>query len=148
MPHFGLMDDKVLGPINGPLMRAKLHVRGGRRRLRQGKISLGILTLYDALNSAMHWYVSVPEHNKKLLIQDNDNLNNDDNVFSVLLRSRVIDHSFDYNALNDIVDMALKKDMSSFDYAEILKGIESVMTQLGVLPFDESELPPEDPNTV
>lgn len=36
MPHFGLMDADALGPIEAPLMRARLHIRGGRRRLRQG----------------------------------------------------------------------------------------------------------------
>jgi hypothetical protein len=30
MPHFGLMDDDALGPVEGYLMRAKLHIRGGK----------------------------------------------------------------------------------------------------------------------
>ncbi len=49
MPHFGLMDEGSLGPVEGPLMRARLHIRGGKRRLRQGKIAAAIATLYDAL---------------------------------------------------------------------------------------------------
>ncbi len=148
MPHFGLMDEYALGPVEGPLMRAKLHLRSGRRRLRQGKISLGILTLYDALNMAMQWYIAVPQRKSKLQIRDRDNLNNDSALFSVLIRSGVLDGSFDYDSLNELVDEALIKEMSSYDYSGTLKGIESVMTRLGVLPFDESELPPEVPGTV
>jgi hypothetical protein len=30
----------------------------------------------------------------------------------------------------------------------MLRGVELVMTQLGIMPFDENDLPPEDPETV
>ncbi len=148
MPHFGLMDEYALGPVEGPLTRARLHLRSGKRRLRQGKISLGILTLYDALNMAMQWYIAVPERKGRLLIHDSDNLNDDSALFSVLIRSGVLDGSFDYDSLDRLVDIALIEDMSSYDYTDTLKGIESVMTQLGVMPFDESELPSEAPDAV
>ncbi|MHB8835034.1 MAG: hypothetical protein ACYC9Y_04920 [Candidatus Methylomirabilia bacterium] len=36
---------------------------------------------------------------------------------------------------------------SRADAAGVLEGLESVFAQLGVLPFDEGELPPEDPGT-
>ena len=60
MPHFGLMNEQELGPVAGPLQRARLHLRGGKRRLRQGKISAGIVTLYDALEGAMLSYAESP----------------------------------------------------------------------------------------
>jgi hypothetical protein len=41
----------------------------------------------------------------------------------------------------------LDEEMPGYDYGDVLKGIEQVMTQLGVMPFDESKLPPEDPST-
>ena len=147
MPHFGLMDEAALGPVKGPLMRAKLHIRGGRRRLRQDKISLGIITLYDALISAMQWYVASPEHIKDLRIDEGDNVNDDKTLFEILLRSNVVDGSFDYGAFDRLVEDALYDSMSGFDYKDILESYESVMTQLGVLPFDENALPPEDPST-
>jgi hypothetical protein len=50
---FRLMNEQELGPVAGLLQRARLHLRGGKRRLRQGKISAGIVTLYDALEGAM-----------------------------------------------------------------------------------------------
>jgi hypothetical protein len=148
MPHFGLMDEYALGPVEGPLMRAKLHIRGGRRRLRQGLISLGIITFYDALVSAMQWYVAAPEHEKKFHVKDDEDIKDDKTVYKLLTRSGVLDGSFDYDVFNELAEKALYQDMSDYDYTEMLKGIESVMTQLGVMPFEESALPPEDPKTV
>lgn len=147
MPHFGLIDEEALGPINALLMRARLHIRCGKRRLRQGKGSLGILTLYDALTSGMQWYFSLPENKGNLQVRGDDITKDDRAMYEMLVRSRVIDKGLDYDALNDLVDVALKKDMSSYDYTDFLNDIESVMTQLGVMPFDEDELPPEDANT-
>ncbi len=147
MPHFGLMDEAALGPVEGPLMRAKLHIRGGKRRLRQGKISYGIITLYDALVSAMQWYVASPERIKDLRIDENDNMKIDKTLFSILLRSGVVDDSFDYEAFDKLVENALYNSMYGFDYKEVLESYETFMTQLGVMPFDENELPLEDPST-
>jgi hypothetical protein len=148
MPHFGLMDEAALGPVEGPLMRAKLHIRGGRRRLRQGKLSYGIITLYDALISAMQWYVASPQRMKDLRISKDDNMNDDKTLFNILLRSGVVDGSFDYEAFDRLVENALYDSMTGFDYKEMLKNYEAVMTQLGVMPFNENELPPEDPSTL
>lgn len=147
MPHFGLMDEAALGPVEGPLMRAKLHIRGGKRRLRQGKLAYGIITLYDALISAMQWYVASPERREQLRINESDNMNNDKTLFNILSRSGVIDGTFDYEAFDRLVESALYDSMSGFDYKEMLKSYEAVMTQLGVMPFDENKLPPEDPST-
>lgn len=148
MPHFGSMDEYSLGPVEGPLMRAKLHIRGGRRRLDQGKISLGIITLYDALMSAMQWYISDPSHKKMFKVKDNEDMNDDRVVYNVLTRSGVLDGSFDYNSFNELADKALNQEMSAYDHRDMLKGVESVMTQLGIMPFDENDLPPEDPEMV
>jgi hypothetical protein len=130
MPHFGLMDEAALGPVEGPLMRAKLHIRGGRRRLRQGKLSYG------------------PQRMKDLRISKDDNMNDDKTLFNILLRSGVVDGSFDYEAFDRLVENALYDSMTGFDYKEMLKNYEAVMTQLGVMPFNENELPPEDPSTL
>lgn len=147
MPHFGLMYKDAFGPVEGPLMRAKLHIRCGKRRLSQGKISIGILTLYDALNSAMQWYIASPENMKVLKIKDSEDIRDDKTVYAILTRSGVLDGTFDYETFDELVDSALNQEMSSYDYTKLLNSVESVMTQLGVMPFDENELPPEDPST-
>lgn len=147
MPHAGLMDESALGPEEGPLMRARLHIRGGKRRLRQGKISAGLLTLYDALSVAMEWYIASPDRKDLLSITEKDNLNDERNLFAVLIRSGVVNSRFDYDAFDKLIEKAANEEMSGYDYSEILLGVESVMIQLGVMPFDENELPAEDPTT-
>lgn len=147
MPHAGLMDADALGAEKALLMRARLHIRGGRRRLRQGKISAGLVTLHDALSAAMEWYTASPERRKWLSIGKDDDLNNDRVVFHVLKRSGVLDAAFDYESFDRLVEKALDKELAGYDYSDVLKGVESVMTQLGVMPFDENELPAEDPST-
>ena len=147
MPHAGLMDESALGPVAGPLQRAKLHIRGGRRRLRQGKISAGIVTLYDALIAAMTWYIAELRHRDRLVIEKKDDLTDDKTLFLILRRSGVLDSSFDYTEFDNLVEEALESEMPDYDYSEMLRKIESVMTQLGVMPFDEKALPPEDPAT-
>ncbi len=147
MPHAGLMDEKALGPEEGPLQRARLHVRGGRRRLSQGKVAAGIVTLYDAVCAAMEWYFASEARRSGLIIREDDDLRNDKTLYEILIRSGVLDGAFDYRSFNELVEKVLYTDDAVCDYEEVLKGIESVMTQLGVMPFDERELPPEDPST-
>lgn len=146
MPHFGLMNEDALGPVEGPLQRAKLHIRGGRRRLRQGKISAGIVTLYDALISAMRWYLASPDHRKTLDIRETDDPTDDKNLFEIFERSGVAG-KFDFKAFDMVVEKALNEEMPGYDYRGLWQNIEDFMTRLGVMPFDESKLPPEDPST-
>jgi len=147
MPHAGLMDEQALGPVEGPLQRAKLHIRSGKRRLRQGKISAGIATLYDALSAAMQWYIAAPERRVQLKIEAGENLNDDKIVYAVLMRSGVLDGKFDFDAFDRLLERALGEDLKAYDYGELLTGLESVMTRLGVMPFHEEGLPLEDPAT-
>ncbi|MGW8273022.1 MAG: hypothetical protein ACWGN7_06505 [Thermodesulfovibrionales bacterium] len=148
MPHFGLMDEDSLGPVEGPLMRARLHIRGARRRLRQGKVSAGIVTLYDALLKAMEWFVADSGRLRKLDVRPDEDLRNDSTLFRVLRRSRILDAALDYEAFDSLVEKAANEDLpQGYDHSDLLRDIESVMTQLGVMPFDEGSLPPEDPST-
>ncbi|RJR22326.1 MAG: hypothetical protein C4581_01040 [Nitrospiraceae bacterium] len=146
MPHFGLIDNS-LGPEEYALQRARLHIRGGKRRLRQGKISAGLVTLYDAAVFALDWYIASPERRSKLCIKEGEDLKDDRTVFEVLKRSGVIDRSFDYDLFNKLIEKSLEQELPDYDYRDILDNFESLMTGLGVMPFDESGLPPEDPST-
>jgi hypothetical protein len=147
MPHAGLMDESTLGPVEGPRQRARLHIRGGRRRLRQGKIAAGIVTLYDALLAAMQACAASPERRTRFSIKADEDIKDDRVLYAVLVRSGVLDGSFDFEAFDRITEKALNEEMPEYDYHVLLAGIESVMTQLGVMPFDEAALPPEDPGT-
>jgi hypothetical protein len=147
MPHAGLMSEKDLGPVAGPLQRARLHIRGGKRRLNQGKISAGIVTLYDALEAAMRSYVDDPEKRRGLDIREGEDLSTEAMLYQLLVRSRVLDGKLDFHEFDRLTEKALREDIPVFDCRELLAGLESVMTQLGVMPFDEASLPPEDPKT-
>lgn len=147
MPHAGLMNEAALGPESGPLQRARLHLRGGKRRLREGKTAAGIATLYDALDGAMQWYVASPERRAGLSIGSREDLNDDRTLYRVLVRSRVLDGTFDFDAFDRLTERALHEELLGYDAAGLLAKLENVMTQLGVMPFDEASLPPEDPST-
>lgn len=141
------MNEDELGPEQAALMRARLHIRGGKRRLSQGKISAGILTLYDALLFGMEWFVLSDDRRETLMVHEQDNLRNDRDTYAVLVRSGVLDGRFDYAAFDSLVEYASNNEMPDYDYPPLVGSIDSVMTQLGIMPFDESQLPPEDPKT-
>ena len=148
MPHFGLMNtEDSFKTEEGAVLRARLHIRAGKRRLRQGKISSGIVTLYDAILFAMESYIMSPQRREKLDIREGEDLNNDRTLYAVLMRSGVLDGKFDYAAFDKVVDEEAAEEMPDYDYKWIVEGVESVMIQLGVMPFDEAALPPEDPKT-
>jgi hypothetical protein len=147
MPHFGLMDEEQLGPVEGPLQRARLHIRGGKRRLRQGKISAGIVTLYDAVSAAMESYIASNKGEATFRQMTDESIQNEQAMFAQLVRAGVIDGSFDFMAFDEITEKALNQELNDYDYGPLLGAIESLMKQLSVMPFDESLLPPEDTKT-
>ena len=136
MPHFGLMDEKILGPVEGPLQRARLHIRGGKRRLHQGKISAGIVTLYDALDGAMRSSIGEPGRRAKLGIGKGEDVNNDKVLYAALVRAGVIDGAFDFEAFDRLTERALHEEMPDYVYTELLAGIDTVLTEHGEMPFD------------
>lgn len=148
MPHFGLMDSENMETDAAALMRAKLHVRSGRRRLREGKLAEGIATLYDALLSGMRWYAvsnkaihaEIHRHGEVILEDD------------VRLQHLIADHGawpagLNFQELLALVDRALSNNLRGVDPEVYRKQIDCILTKLGVLPFDETALPPEDPAT-
>jgi hypothetical protein len=147
MPHFGLMDEKELGPVKGPLLRAQLHIRCGKRRLREGKIAAGIVTLYDALEGAMRSYIGDPDHRALLYNRHDEDLNKESMLYAALVRSHVLDGAFDFESFDRLTERALLEEMPGYEYRQLLTDFDDVMVQLGVMPFDETSLPPEDPKT-
>jgi hypothetical protein len=145
-PHFGMMDETKMNKVEALLLRCKLHWRGGVRRMRENKAASGLATLYDALLSAMRWYILT---NLQQELGDNaeEKLENERFVFSLLRRAGILDGSFDIKFVVETVDRALmEKDVSS-DQERFMALLHHVLSRIGVLPFDEAELPPEDPST-
>lgn len=146
-PHFGLMNADALGPEQAALQRARLHLRGGRRRLLQGRISAGVAALHDALTSALEWFIASPERRSRLRGAPERFLD-DRSLYAALVRAAVLNGTFDFDRFDQVLDRALATEIAAADASGILEGVESVFTQLGVPPFDERDLPPEDPGTL
>lgn len=146
MPHFGLMDESQMSPEAAALLRARLHLRGGRRRLQQGKLAAGIATIYDALVSAMRWY-GLTHQGELGLTGDVEAFEDDRRLFGLLVEVGVLDVAFDFDRLESHMERAVTHQPLAFDWTEELTAVEAQLTRLGVLPLDEDALPPEDPAT-
>jgi hypothetical protein len=142
------MDESKMPIHEGALLRARLHLRSGRRRLREGKLRAGVETIFDALYSAMRAYVLTPVNRNKF---EGVDISSEQSLYEVLVGAGVLDGRFDFKRLEKMVEDALNEEIPVYDYgydpAWLISGVESVMAQLGCLPFDESTLPAEDPAT-
>jgi hypothetical protein len=147
MPHFGLMEEKKLGPVAGPFQRSRLHLRAARRRLREGKTAAGIVTLYDSLSAAMDSYSGSGSRTGGLDIRNGEDIKQERVLYRVLVRSGVIKSDLDFEAFEDLMEKALGQELPGYDHRVVLRQVESLLEQLGVMPFDEASLPPEPPGT-
>jgi hypothetical protein len=140
------MDPSTMTMKDAMLMRAKLHWRCGIRRIQENKTSAGLTTLYDALLSGMRWYIlSHLEH--KIDGDKEEKLENERFVFSVLRKEGIIDGSLDMHLIEELVDKALMEKDVHEDQGTVMGQMERFLTRINILPFDDSELPPEDPST-
>jgi len=147
MPHSGLMSTKdSFDNAEGALLRARLHLRGARRRLAQGKIAAGIVTLFDALMFGLRFYFMVPEHRSQLDPGEYLDLTEEKAMIEVLREAGIIDMFFDLDEFDTLVERAAWDEMGDYDYAPLLSSFELLMTALEVMPFDETALPEEDPS--
>jgi hypothetical protein len=144
-PHFGMMDESKMSKVEALLLRCKLHWRSGMRRMRENKTSAGLVTLYDALLSAMRWYI-LANLRQELGSNGDEKLENERLVFSLLRRAGILDGSFDLKFVKETVDRALMEEDVSCDQERVMSQLHHVLSRIGVLPFDEAELPPEDPS--
>jgi len=147
MPHFGLMDESAMPRESAALLRARLHLRGGRRRLRQTKYAAGVAALYDALCSGMRWYVMLAEEPSLMHVKAKIDLHTDRELFSALTQAGILDDTKAFEPLESLLDQLLNGLTPEFDQREVMTRIEHWLTQLGIMPFDEGTLPSEDPNT-
>lgn len=145
-PHFGLMDETKMSKVEAQLMRCKLHWRCGVRRMRENKTASGLATLYDAMLSAMRWYI-LTNLRQELGSNGEEKLENERFVFSLLRKAGMLDRSFDIKFVEATVDRALMEEDVSSDQQRVMTQLQQFLTRIGVLPFDETELPREDPST-
>ena len=144
MPHFGLMDEHTMPREQAALLRAKLHIRCGMRRMREGKTAAGLTTIYDAVLSGMRWRILTTPLKERLGSDVAERLENERVVVSLMRKAGILDGSFDWEQFQNLVDRTLMEETVAVDAETLLAAVERLMTRLGVMPFDESELPAED----
>ncbi len=143
-PHFGLMDPAQLSRAEANLMRSRLHWRGGRRRLRQQKTAVGLVTLYDALLCGLRWYLLA--HPAGPFPTDTE-LENEGYLFSQARQRGLVDDESAPDWIRQVAERALAGECEGLDQERFMAGLEEVLGRCEVLPFAESDLPPEDPGT-
>ena len=149
MPHFGLMDEGKMPPVDAALLRAQLHIRAGRRRMQEGKYPEGISTMYDAVLSGMRWFALKNEAIHEEIHKRGEYILEDDvKLQQLIAESGAWPDGLDFVKLQDTVYEALEENLEGFEPTLFLRQVEDVLTKLGVMPFDEKELPPEDPETL
>ena len=139
------MDASKMCEAEAELLRARLHVRGGKRRLQQGKGAAGLAALYDALIHGLRWYAL--ENRATLKIADETELQDERNIFARLAQARELSNLAEFDALTMLVERAIDDPTVRFGAADESAKIENWLTRLGAMPFDEAALPPEDPTT-
>ncbi len=146
MPHFGHIDESKMEIHEADLFRARLHLRSGRRRLSEGKLRSGVETVYDALYSAMRAYVLSPANRQRF---ENIDIGSEQVLHDALVRAGVLDGRFEFLRFKEMVEEAVNEELPVYDHeydpAWMISGVESIMIQLGALPFDETSLPKERP---
>ncbi len=142
MPHYGLMGSTQISEEEASLMRARLHLHGGKRRLEEGLSTAGIAALYDALLFGMRYYIAQPEHCKTIDLTNNEDLWDHAALYHTLTKAGVFDDPYAFNHLSLIVERALWQESFSFDVDTVLGEVEMLLTKLGVIPFDEAALTP------
>jgi hypothetical protein len=148
MPHFGLLDEGKMPPVDAALLRAQLHIRGGRRRMQEGKYPEGISTMYDAVLSGMRWFALKNEAiHEEIHKRGEYILEDDEKLQQLIAESGAWPDGLDFVKLQDTVYEAIEENLEEFDPTLFLRQVEGVFTKLGVMPFDEKELPPEDSDT-
>jgi len=140
------MDEDKMSPAEAALLRARLHIRCGRRRLLEGKEEDGLATLYDALNHGLKYYAL----NRDLDVGEEDGGGLHHRVLAIarqLVQAGILDDLDFVTRCCSLADHAVEGKVLSINPGEFLHGLDEIMTRLGVMPFAEGELPPEDPAT-
>jgi hypothetical protein len=137
------MDESKMSEAEAALRRARLHLSGGKRRLQQGLTAAGVVALYDSVLFGMRYYIA--RHKGCRSFVEHTELWDAASLFHALTRAGVFENPLTFNRFNLMVERALWQRSFSFDVDAALAEVESILTKLGVMPFNESALPAESP---
>lgn len=141
MLAYKLTDPAKITDARTALICARLHLRGGKRRLQAGFSAAGIAALYDAVLFGMRYYVA--SHKRCESFVENTNPWDAPGLFHALARAGVFEDPLTFNRFSLMVERALWQEAFSFDISSTLAEVEKMLMKLGVLPFHKSALPGE-----
>lgn len=141
MPHYGLMDESKITEADAALLRARLHLRGGKRRLEKGLTAAGIVALYDSVLFGMRYYIA--RHKGCASFVESVDLWDAVGLFHTLVRAGVFDDAITFNRFSLNVERVLRQESFSFDAENTLIEAEAILMKLGVMPVNEAALPGE-----
>jgi hypothetical protein len=115
------------------LICARLHLRGGKRRLQKGLTAAGMVALYDSILFGMHYYLTRHERCASFLesIEPWDAMS----MFQALTRAGVFEDSLTFHRFSLIVERALWQESFSLDAKAVVIEVEQMLATLGVMPF-------------
>jgi hypothetical protein len=118
------------------LICARLHLRGGKRRLQKGLTAAGVVALYDSILFGMRYYIT--RHAHFAAFQKTIDLWDAAAMFQVLTRLGVFEDPLIFNRFSLIVERALWQRSFLFDTNAVLTEVEKMLATLGVMPFNEN----------
>lgn len=142
LQHQGLIDVTKLINAEAALLCARLYLQAGKRYLQAGLLMAGITALYDAILFAMHYYMAESAYCRKLTLS-RDDLWDYVALYHKLAKAGIFDDPNAFNHLSLIVERTLWRGALLFDANSILAEVEKMLSQLGVMPFNESSLQSE-----
>jgi hypothetical protein len=143
MPPYPLTDTAKIMDARTALLCARLYLRGGKRRLREGYSRAAIAALYDAVLFGMRYYIA--SHRSCTPFVENTDLWDAPSMFHALARAGVFDDPLILNRFSLIVERALWQESYAIEADSMLAQAEKILWKLGVIPFRESSLPGESP---
>jgi hypothetical protein len=118
------------------LVCARLSLRVGKRSIQKGSSAAGVAALYDAVLFGMRYYIT--KHKRCASFVENTDLWDAASLFHALARAGVFDNSLSFNRFSLVVERALWQGSFLFDANATLAEVETMLTKLGVMPFDKS----------
>lgn len=126
------------------LMCARLYLREGKRYLQQGAFRTGIEALFDAILFGMHYYIAEPGGRGTIHVSDAD-LWDPAALYHKLAKAGLFDDLNTVNHLSQIVERTLWQGSVAGDINDVITEIETILSRLGVTPFNESILKSDSP---
>ncbi len=145
MPHFGLIEED-LPPDEKMSLRARLHWRGGEIRSARNENADAIASFYDAFTSAMKRFFISDTLRSCYALPNVYDLEDDEVLFLELKGAGILDESVsmeDYTQIETILESAFMNNVTDGQMLFLHEKLYTILDQLGILPFSDSDLPEE-----